>query len=438
MGTHGTMGEFNSENETWTCYSERLEQYFIANGVESEDKKRAILLTMSGPATYQLIRNLCAPTKPTQKSFDQLVKVVRDHYEPPPPVMQQRFSFHSRSRQPGESIMEFVTDLKKLSEHCEFGDSLNDMLRDRLMCGVNNDRVQRSLLNESSMLTFEKAFNIAQALEASDHDVKELQTSSTASQNIHKGNTDLECSLNNCCKGNNYSSKECHFQRIQHKRMGHVDRIKARMDIKTTLASGKATINETKDGAIPAEYSLSYISHNSIAPFLIKVQLDGKTLCMEMNTGTFVSLISEETYHHLWTIKEAPSLQENDICLRTYTGEKIGILGDILVEVSYQDCSKSLNLFIVSGAGPSLFGRSWIIHFPSTLDILKTDILVQQNPSQRLSSQSHQDITSKSHCQPLDKGQSILSDETILTRTKGLVGPENTGQLDLEESESVL
>ncbi len=34
----GTVGSFNDEEETWTQYVERLEQYFIANEVE-DDKK---------------------------------------------------------------------------------------------------------------------------------------------------------------------------------------------------------------------------------------------------------------------------------------------------------------------------------------------------------------------------------------------------------------
>ena len=42
-------------------YAECLEKYFLANDVEAGDKQRAILLSVCGPATYQLIRNLAAP-----------------------------------------------------------------------------------------------------------------------------------------------------------------------------------------------------------------------------------------------------------------------------------------------------------------------------------------------------------------------------------------
>ena len=78
---------------------------------------------------------------------------MTDHF-PPKPV--QRFNFHSYIRNHGEPVAIFVAELKKLSEHCGFGDSLNDALHDRLICGINDGRIQRRLLAESD-LTYKKS-----------------------------------------------------------------------------------------------------------------------------------------------------------------------------------------------------------------------------------------------------------------------------------------
>ena len=94
-------------------YTERLVQYFVANGISEEgDKRRAILLSSCGPTTYQLLRNLVAPGKPTDKSFTQIVELVRDHHQPRPSTIVQRFNFHTRSQKPGEKISEFVAQLR--------------------------------------------------------------------------------------------------------------------------------------------------------------------------------------------------------------------------------------------------------------------------------------------------------------------------------------
>ena len=146
MATHGTIGAFEPNTETWVTYTERLEQYFIANDVDAAEKKRAILLSVCGATTYQLIRNLVAPGKPTSKTFDELVKLVKDHHQPAPSVTVQRYEFNKRIRNDGESFADYVAHPRQLSEHCDFGDSLNDMLRDRILCGCNDKHLRHQLL----------------------------------------------------------------------------------------------------------------------------------------------------------------------------------------------------------------------------------------------------------------------------------------------------
>ena len=176
MATHGFLGEFDSAKETWQAYTERLQQYFVANDIDDADKKRAILLSVCGPATYQLIRNLVVPDKTTDKSLDEIITQVNDHFQPAPSMTVHRFAFNSRSRKSGESVADFVAHLRQLSEHCDFGETLNDMLRDRLVCGIDNDQYQRRLLSEAN-LTFERAFALAQSMETADQSVRVLKMS---------------------------------------------------------------------------------------------------------------------------------------------------------------------------------------------------------------------------------------------------------------------
>ena len=55
----GHVQEFDAAKEDWPQYVERLEQFFIANGIE-EGKKRAVLLMAVGPATFKWLRSLIA------------------------------------------------------------------------------------------------------------------------------------------------------------------------------------------------------------------------------------------------------------------------------------------------------------------------------------------------------------------------------------------
>ena len=49
------------------------------------------------------------------------------------------------------------------------------MLRDRLVCGVNNPSIQRKLLSESSTLTFDGALKIAVAMESATNNLDDIR-----------------------------------------------------------------------------------------------------------------------------------------------------------------------------------------------------------------------------------------------------------------------
>ena len=168
---HGLISEFEAGREDWTSYTERLQQYFAANDVDSAEKQRAIFLSACGAQTYQLLKNLLAPEKPTVKSFEELVELMKNHLRPRPSVIIERFTFHSRNRKEGESVAVYMAELKKFSEHCGYGDTLNDMLRERLVCGINDGGIQRRLLAEPD-LTYKKSLDLAQAMEAAENNVQ--------------------------------------------------------------------------------------------------------------------------------------------------------------------------------------------------------------------------------------------------------------------------
>lgn len=97
---------------------------------------------MIGPTTYALVKNLVSPAKPGDKSYDNLVKILQDHFNPIRSETVQRSRFNSCFRKQGETVATFVAELQLLTEYCNFGASLDVMIRDRLVCGINNSQVQ--------------------------------------------------------------------------------------------------------------------------------------------------------------------------------------------------------------------------------------------------------------------------------------------------------
>ena len=85
-GTLGNLEEFDPKSDTMAAYLERAAFYMDANHV-ADEKKTATLLTAIGKSTFQVLRNLVAPAKVKDKTFDEIADVLLKHYEPKPLVM---------------------------------------------------------------------------------------------------------------------------------------------------------------------------------------------------------------------------------------------------------------------------------------------------------------------------------------------------------------
>ena len=188
MATYGKIGEFKESEESWTHYIERLEQYFLANEVDEVGKKRAILLRVWGSKTYALARDLLQPVRPAEATFKKIVDTLDKHFSPRPSETVERFKFHSRNRKDGEGVRTYVAALCKLSEHCNYGETLPEMLRDRLVCGINNDKMQRRLLAEPD-LTLKKAEEIALAMELASKHVVDIQSTDATPSKVNQVNS---------------------------------------------------------------------------------------------------------------------------------------------------------------------------------------------------------------------------------------------------------
>ena len=82
------------------------------------------------------------------------------------------------------------------------------------------------------------------------------------------------------------------------------------------------------------------------------------SLVMEVDTSAAVSLLSEDTLKSKFP---GARLQPATVQLKTYTGEPLEVMGELPVEVQYQQQTpKQLSVVVVKGKGPSLLGRNWL------------------------------------------------------------------------------
>ena len=185
------IGEFDSATEDWTSYLERLTHYLATNGIAEEKKKDTFLCCVGIRETFGLLRALVAPQNPGDKTFKELTDALTIHLAPKPLVIAERFYFHKRVsplkctplacrsfRNIAMSVLACLIPYE--TDWC--GPSLSDTLRDRRVCDMKDEKVQRRLLRISD-LTFKKALEEAEIAERAAKDAAQFHE---AEAEVHK------------------------------------------------------------------------------------------------------------------------------------------------------------------------------------------------------------------------------------------------------------
>ena len=415
----GRLGEFQQSRETFSAYVERLELFFAANNLaevevtdedsrrrnsEMQTKMRAIFLTEVGPTVYETVKNLLAPGKPKDTSLAVILDKLKDHFDPKPLEIAESYRFGTRCQLPDEDISNFVVALKKLSIHCNFGAFQDRALRDRFVCGLRSERIRSKLMTMPN-LTFDVACNTAIQMDLAEKGSKAVRLSGSSQHQtageVHKtyhtakkankpkpaagtGNTNSNRTRKPCyrCQGQ-HAPEACPFREAECyacRKKGHIasacrSKGKATPKKGTCRASGSSAPGKHRQSLHTVEQEPTteednldmYTIYSNTAPsdsqraqygaFSVCVELGGAPVTMEIDTGASVSVIPESIYQQ--KLKRIP-LEAKHIELRSYSGQKIPVLGTAQVPVSYKGQQAELPVVVVKGDKPALLGRNWL------------------------------------------------------------------------------
>lgn len=384
MALIGHIGEFDNTTDQWQSYKERLEQFVAANDV-ADEKRVPVLLSVIGGRTYELLRTLTAPQRPAEKTFEELCTVLENHLAPRPLVIAERFRFHKRHQRKDENVSDFCVAIQKLAEHCQFGTTLSDTLRDRLVCGLASEQIQRRLLTETE-LTYERAKAIALAAETATKDAVELRKPmpTAAAENVNKlkacrshphttGATSKPSAALLCtrCGRNNHEQSSCYFKNkfcLLCSKKGHTKKMCKTKGVKSDKKGKVNLMNDPSESTSDEEYSttMNFVGSTNyvvnkvmVKPIVVNMLVNDVPIDMELDSGSPVSLMPLKTFNQLFK-SETMKLRRSDLCLSTYTGEWLKVRGYLPVNVKYETKSYELQLHIVDGGNATLLGRDWL------------------------------------------------------------------------------
>ncbi|KAK0064331.1 hypothetical protein Bpfe_005990 [Biomphalaria pfeifferi] len=181
----GQPDTYNEGTETFINYKERLDAYFQY----SIGEKGRYTISLHRGQTLCYIKVIGISRNAHHEINEELCKLLNNHYSLPSLEIMERFKFHNKIQEDYETINEFITAIKALSEHCNLGPALQDSFRDRFVCCLKDVNIQKIILQEAN-LTSSTAINIAIAMETAKRDAEQIQ--SNQAKSLHRMQTKKE------------------------------------------------------------------------------------------------------------------------------------------------------------------------------------------------------------------------------------------------------
>jgi len=237
---------------------------------------------------------------------------------------------------------------------------------------LRSEAIQRKLLAEEE-LTLKKAHDVAYSMETATKQASELHGNAGTQGSADTAHF-LKSSCYRCGKSG-HSPNSCYFKDQNCRKCGkkgHISKV-CRSSSKAKDKESKEKVTKEKDKTQKPKLhnhqvelssqtddstNLEALFYNSTTPGItVTPTVNGMQLPMELDTGASVSLISEKT----WTERfHSMPLESTSVVLKTYTGQNLKVLGQLTVDVQYEQQRHSLPLLVVTGQGPPLFGRNWL------------------------------------------------------------------------------
>ena len=123
--------------------------------------------------------------------------------------------------------------------------------------------------------------------------------------------------------------------------------------------------------------------------------IDGTLTEMEINFDSEVSSASKKVW---MSLLEGRVLKSTSAVLKTVTGEKVSVLGELEVSVQHNDQDLVLLFLVIYGNGPTLMGRDWLSRIE--LDCLLVCHIAQLQSVSQMLSQYELTICSNQELEP--------------------------------------
>ena len=335
-------------SEKWKKFKAAWTNYALA--LELDGKSQAVqvatLLTVIGEdarEVYSTFSNWDA--EGDEAKLDPVLAKFEQYCRPRRNVPFQRYCFNRRQQEAGETYEQYRTTLRKMAQECEFGTITPDeILRDRLVFGVRDDKVRERLLREPN-LTLAKTDELCRAAESmqvqmkvvGDGDNTVVHAIKADKQQWPSGTSKPEASHKptrdcwNCGRRHQFYKKDlCPAYGKRCNKCNKLNHFASQCRTSTVANKDVKTIEDDVEEVFPAEVAPVGLDDSQMVTFQLE---SGCYLRFQVDTGAQCNVLPLRLYKKATKDNRLASITKGRSHITAYGGTTLPVVGTVAIRV---------------------------------------------------------------------------------------------------------
>lgn len=155
-------------HKSWKYWHTQFEIYCAERDVAPE-KKKMVFLRSIGEETYHILETIVLSDPfESDKSYDELAKMLADRFSPKVHVMAERYRLMNMSQAGGQSLADFLGKIQEKAMLCNFNEvrDVRDLfVTISFLTGIRNDETRKKLMEAQGKQTSTQLLGMAEASE---------------------------------------------------------------------------------------------------------------------------------------------------------------------------------------------------------------------------------------------------------------------------------
>lgn len=369
---------FTFKKDDWSSWIASYERYRLATGLDKQEEKLQVnsLLLHMGSNVDQLLATMGKQPEQLTK-YDEGKQLFADYYEKKTNIMYERAKFNLRNQRDHETAEEYIADVVRLAKSCKYGPLEEELVRDRLVVGIRDQRLSQQLQMDEKLTLKTASDKITQSesVQAQTKDIRGASNKADGEEvsrvyrkhmntrqlgkkaNMHvKFKEYPQC--NRCGAKPSHELKLCPALRATCRKCkikGHyAEFCKSKVVRQLEVSESSESDGDSALYDYAEVVKVGEITKGNTEPWRINLTISNQKVTFKLDTGADESILTLDQYNNM---KEKPDIVKTNDKLYGVGHRKLDTVGVAHVTVTHKLKSETIQIYIVADATENLLGR---------------------------------------------------------------------------------